>query len=141
MEARQQIERAIRKVADKFPAGQEPVLTDIHVQVIPGSGEIRIYNDDDQELHRCVVEEWIDSPDAFYDEAAEQICQCLASLRESVIDKMAVMQPFSFVLVDEDHETLRDLYLVDDDTLVLSGPLLEGLDEELDAFLRDLMVD
>ena len=42
-------------------------------------------------------------------------------------------------LMDEEGETLCDLYLVDDDTLILSQGLLEGLDEELDQFLRQLM--
>ena len=49
------------------------------------------------------------------------------------------MHPFSFTLVDEDGETLRDLYLVDDDTVILNSTLLEGLDEELDQFLADLL--
>ena len=60
-------------------------------------------------------------------------------MRESIIDHMAVLHPFSFVMVDEDGETLRDLYLVDDDTIILNHTLLEGLDEELDQFLHDLL--
>lgn len=45
------------------------------------------------------------------------------------------MKPYSFVLVDEDRETVAELLLVDDeDTLLLNDELLKGLDEELDAF-------
>lgn len=135
----QQIERALRKVADKFPADQEPVMTDIHMQVKPSSGEILVYNDDDDELFRCVIEQWIDSTDEFYDEAAEQISNCIDALRADVIDRMSVMHPFSFVLIDEDHETLRDIYLVDEDVVMIQGGLLEGLDEDLDQFLEELM--
>lgn len=135
----QQIERAIRKVADNFPAEKDAIMTDIHLQVKPSSGELLAFDDNDEELTRIVVEQWIDSGDELYEEAAEQICQCLGNMRESTIDHMAVLHPFSFVMVDEDGETLRDLYLVDDDTIILNHTLLEGLDEELDQFLHDLL--
>ena len=50
------------------------------------------------------------------------------------------MKPYSFVLVDEDRETVAELLLVDnEDTLLLNDELLKGLDEELDAFLKDLL--
>jgi hypothetical protein len=41
---------------------------------------------------------------------------------------------------DEDGETITDLYIVDDqETMILSGNLLEGVDEDLDAFFKELM--
>jgi hypothetical protein len=43
------------------------------------------------------------------------------------------------VLVDEEHETVADLLLVDDDTMLLNDGLLKGLDEELDDFLKQLL--
>lgn len=135
----QQIERAIRKVADKFSAAEAPVLTDIHLQVKPESGELLVFNDDDEELTRCVVEQWMGQDEDFYDTAADQIRQCLEHLRQDVVDKMNVMHPFCFVLVDEDHETLRDIYLVDDETMILSGRLLDGFEKDLDDFFRHLM--
>ena len=49
------------------------------------------------------------------------------------------MKPFSFVLVDEDKETISDLLLVDDDTLLVNDELLKGLDKELDDFLKNLL--
>ena len=49
------------------------------------------------------------------------------------------MMPFSFVLVDDDKETIAELLLLDDDTLLVNEELLKGLDEELDAFLKDLL--
>ena len=138
----QQIERAIRKVAANFPREAEPVLTDIHLWVNPYTGEMRSYNDDDQELDRCVVEEWIKSPeDDFYERVAPVLRSCIEKMRP-VIEKMNIMRPFSFVLIDEDHETLQDLVLIDDEqTVVLDGNLLEGLEEDLDDFLRKLLAD
>ena len=54
-------------------------------------------------------------------------------------DKLTILKPYSFVLVDEDKETLSELLLVDDDTLLVNDELLKGLDKELDDFLKDLL--
>ena len=98
----QQIERTLHKVIAKFPPEAEPVMTDIHLLVSNYTGEIRTYNDDDEELDRCVVEEWIKSPDEnFYEDIVPILRSCIENLRPS-IGKMSIMQPFSFVLIDED---------------------------------------
>ena len=46
---------------------------------------------------------------------------------------------YSFVLVDEDKETVAELLLIDDDTLLVDDELLKGLDKELDEFLKNLL--
>ena len=41
---------------------------------------------------------------------------------------------------DEEKETISEHLLVDhEETLLISGELLKGLDEELDAFLKELL--
>ena len=137
----QQIQRAIRKIIDKFPASAEPVLTDIHMQVKPESGELLAFDDDMEELTRIVVDQWLEpTEEDLYDAAAIAIKQSISSLRGEV-EQMSVMRPFSFVLMGEDDETMSDLYIVDDDTIILDTELLQGLDEELDQFLEDLLKD
>ena len=54
-------------------------------------------------------------------------------------DKVTILKPYSFVLVDEDKETVTELLLVDDDTMLVNDELLKGLDEELDSFLKELL--
>lgn len=49
------------------------------------------------------------------------------------------MEPYSFTLIDDDKETTSELLLVDSETLIVNDELLKGLDEELDAFLKDLL--
>ncbi|MBO4801164.1 MAG: hypothetical protein J5545_04785 [Bacteroidaceae bacterium] len=140
-QTKSQIERVIRKVAAKFPADADAVLTDIHFQVKPDSGELMTFNDDMEELDRAVIEQWLEPTDEdLYESAAIIIKQCLNQLREEV-DQMSILRPFSFVLMSEDGETLQDLYLVDDDTIILDTELLQGLDKELDDFLEKLMKD
>jgi hypothetical protein len=110
--------------------------------VNPYTGEIRTYNDDDEELDRCVVEQWIKSPqENFYDEVAPILRSCIEGMRPT-LEKMSILRPFSFVLIDEDHETVQDLVIIDnEETMVIDGNLLEGLEEELDDFLKKLLSD
>ncbi len=135
----QQIERALRKAASKFPAEAECLpLTDIHLQVRQECGELRILNDDDDELTRCVVEEWIGNQDEhFYDSVQPILTEAIRRCKD-VTEHVAVLKPYSYVLIGEDHETIADLYLVDDDTIVISGELMEGLNEDLDRFWEEL---
>ena len=137
----QQIQRAIRKVADKFPATADPVLTDIHLQVKPESGELLAFDDNMEELTRIVVDQWLEpTEEDLYDAAAIAIKQSISGMRE-LIDNMSILHPFSFVMMGEDDETMSDLYIVDDETLILDSELLKGLDEELDDFLKNLLKD
>ena len=141
-QTQQQIERAITKVVGKYSQLEEPVLTDIYIQVKQESGEILVYNDDDVELHRCVREEWIgNTQEDFYSQIVPVLSQCISNMR-SVVDSMQIMRPFSFVLIDEEHETVQDIIYIDnEETVILDGKLLEGKDKELEEFLRHLLED
>jgi hypothetical protein len=54
---------------------------------------------------------------------------------------MSVLKPYSFVLEDDDREHVAELYLVDDETVIIDKELMAGLDEDLDHFLDDLLKD
>ena len=121
--------------------GDETVVTDIHLQPNSESGELIIFDDDDQELSRTIINEWVEyESDDFYTVVEPILRAEVEALKESgKLEKLCLMKPYSFVLVDEDKETVAELLLVDeDDTLLLNDELLKGLDEELDAFLKDL---
>ena len=139
----QQVERFIRKVAQKFPAQlseeDNTVLTDIHVRVSQDSGELLAFDDEDNEITRCVVEQWIDNKDEnFYDEVAKTLRDVMRKNSET-IDNLGILKPYSFVLEDDDRENLGELYLADDDTIIVGGDLMENLDSDLDSFLDDLL--
>lgn len=122
--------------------GDETVVTDIHLQPNSESGELIIFDDDDQELSRTIINEWVEyESDDFYTVVEPILRAEVEALKESgKLEKLGLMKPYSFVLVDEDKETVAELLLVDeDDTLLLNDELLKGLDEELDAFLKDLL--
>lgn len=138
-----QIERALKKVANKLELNvtEQKPLTDILMQVKQESGELMVFNDDDEELTRCVIEEWIENKDEdFYLQIQSVLKQAITNLKEKM-ENLPILKPYSFVLIDEDKETINDLYLVDDDTIMLDGDLLKGLDKDLDEFLNHLLKD
>lgn len=135
-----QIERAIGKVADKFPSTDEAMLlTDIHLRVNQETGEFVAFDDDDKEITRCVIEQWIGNTDKdFYETIVSTIRLCIEKHKETV-EAMSILKPYSFVLEDEDKETVAELYVVDDETVIIYPELMAGLDKELDDFLKDLL--
>ena len=134
-----QVERAIRKIAQKFPANDDTsLLTDIHIRVLQESGEILAFDDDDQEITRCVVEKWIDNKDEdFYDQIAV-ILRNIFKRVHSEVDNLGIIKPYSFVLENDDKENVAELYIADDDTVIIGGDLMAGLEKDLDDFINDL---
>lgn len=134
---------ALKAALGKLPLenGQSTIVSDIHLQPHLTSGELMIFDDDDHELSCAVVSEWTDCiPEEFYVQAEQQLRALLQRLeKEGALKGLPLLKPYSFVLVDGERETVAELLLVDDDTMMLSDGLLQGLDEELDAFLKQLL--
>lgn len=135
-----QIERFIKKIVQKFISDEEPtIMTDIHISISQDSGELMAFDDNDNEITRCVVSEWIDNKELdFYDIVASAIRSVLESLHDNV-DNMCILKPYSFVLETDEREHFSELYLVDSDIKIIGGDLMKGLDEDLDRFFNDLM--
>lgn len=134
---------ALKEALRRYMGNEEnAAVTDIHLQPRQDSGELLLFNDDDEELARTVVAEWADyEGDDFYTQTEHVLRSLLVKLKEEgAFNQLNLLKPYSFVLVDEDKETVAELLLLDEeDTLLLSEDLLKGLDEELDAFLNDLL--
>ncbi len=141
MQSHSLIESALKEALSKFSNNEQAVVTDIHLLPKQGSGEFIIFNDDDEELAKVLIEEWVDSDNDNFAVDAERILRnIIIRLQETgVLEGLSLLKPYSFVLVDEEHETVAELLLVDDDTLLVNDELLKGLDEELDAFLKQLL--
>lgn len=138
----QQVDRAIRKVAEKFPlTGEATLLTDIHLRVNQETGELLAFDDEDKEINRCVVEQWIDNKDDdFFDEVAAFIRKRLHA-HAKLVDNLGILKPYAFVLEDEEKEPIAELYVADDDTVILSPIEVDDLEKDLDDFLKDLLKD
>ena len=121
---------------------EENQVTDFYLQPDCQSGKLVLFDDEEVELACVIVDEWVEAnPEDFYADAELSLKKVLNRLREmGVLENLKVLKPYSFVLVDQEKETIADLLLVDDEeTLFLNDELLKGLDDELNAFLKDLL--
>lgn len=136
----QQIERFLKKIAQKFPLNEETSLvTDIHVRVSQESGEMLAFDDDDKEITRCVVEQWIENNDEDFYESVHDILTTTFASMSKTLDNLGILKPYSFVLENDEKEGIAELYLADDDTIIIGKDLMEGLDTDLDSFFDSLM--
>ena len=139
-QTQQQIERFLRKVAQKFTAKESDMpMTDIHLRASQDSGDLMAFDDDDNEISRCVISTWIENKsDNFYQEIAYTLRSELNRMKDT-IDNLSIMKPFSFILEDDEKNNIAELYLVDDDLVMIGGNLMQGLDEDLDNFLQNVL--
>ena len=136
----QQIERFLKKIAQKFPPREDTsIVTDIHVRVSQGSGEMLAFDDDDNEVTRCVVEQWINNNDEDFYNGVEQTLISTFSALSTIADSLGKLKPYSFVLENDDKDTIAELYIADDDTVIIGKDLMEGLDSDLNLFLEKLL--
>lgn len=135
-----QIERFLKKIAQKFPPREDTsIVTDIHVRVSQGSGEMLAFDDDDNEVTRCVVEQWINNNDEDFYNGVEQTLISTFSALSTIADSLGILKPYSFVLENDDKDTIAELYIADDDTVIIGKDLMEGLDSDLNLFLEKLL--
>lgn len=136
----QQIERFLKKIAQKFPPREDTsIVTDIHVRVSQGSGEMLAFDDDYNEVTRCVVEQWINNNDEDFYNGVEQTLISTFSALSTIADSLGILKPYSFVLENDDKDTIAELYIADDDTVIIGKDLMEGLDSDLNLFLEKLL--
>ena len=121
---------------------EQSVVTDIHIMPIRETGEVTV-SDDDRDLVTTQLSDLADIPeDIFYEVMEKALRRILKDIDEvQPLESLAIWKPFSFVLVDDDRETVAELMLFDDDNTLLSQSLMQGLDEELDSFLKDLLAE
>ena len=138
----QQVERALRKISDKFPPNEEAtMLTDIHIRVTQDTGELVAFDDDDNEITRCIIEQWINNTDDDFYEQIVSIIRRSLDAQKALVDNMGILKPYSFVLEDDDKESVGELYLVDDDTVIIDTELMADLDKDHDEFFNQLLKD
>ena len=136
----QQIDRALRKTAEKFPSTEEATqMTDIHLRVTQETGELMAYDDDDNEITRCIIEQWIDNKDDNFYEQIVSIMRRAIDKQKNLVENMGLLKPYAFVLEDDDKESVGELYVVDDNTVIIDTELMADLDKDLDDFFDKLL--
>lgn len=140
------IEKAFVEAIDKLTKEESASLvSDIYVQVDAETGELQIYDDEEQLINKVVIFDWVNSPEeenAFNKKVAAAIKAVLTILStKNAFDSARLVKPFSISLTDEDFVVIEELLFIDDDMLLLDDPLLKDLDADLDNFLAKLLAD
>lgn len=123
-------------------SGEEDQLLSTDFYFMPSQeGRLYVFNDNDEEIATAEVPEWKEyQHETFYTEVETELREAIkAANGEGELERLAVWMPYSFVLVDEERESIAELLLVDEDTLLVTDSLLEGLDDELNAFIDKLL--
>lgn len=129
----------IKKIRD-----ESILLTDIYVSVKCDDLLLSIYDDSENVLFKNTIDEW-----AELKENADFEQNVIDSLRkvlnnESLIkefESLDIDVPFSVVLVNDDHEPVEDLIMIDKDIIFLDDEFIQKIDRELDDFFEKLMSD
>ena len=140
------IEKAFVEAIDKLTKEESASLvSDFYVQVGAETGELQIYDDEEQLINKVVIFDWVNSPEeenAFNKKVAAAIKAVLTILStKNAFDSARLVKPFSISLTDEDFVVIEELLFIDDDMLLLDDPLLKDLDADLDNFLAKLLAD
>lgn len=122
----------------EFITAEETKVTDFHIYVDSNNGDVNIMDDDDRSLARVHILEWEGEQN---EEVFEKELRTILSelYEKGEFDSLNITKPYSFVLTDEDQQSIVDLLIVDNDTIILSEDLLEGFDEEMNDFLKKLL--
>ena len=112
-QTQQQLERFIKKVALKFShPTDDPVVTDIHLRVSQDTGDLFAFDDNDEEITRCIVDKWIETDDdQFFKNIIPHLQAVLIQLSSTI------------------------------EIAIIGGDLMQGLSKDLDAFFKTLDID
>ena len=133
---------ALNKIVTLYTCEEDKLFsTDFYFMPDRDNGRLLITDDNDTEIAQALVPEWAGyTGDDFYTKAEAALLEAIkVANKDGELERLAVWMPYSFVLVDEDRESICDLLLVDDDTLVVTDSLLKGLDIELNEFIEKLL--
>ena len=137
-ETHDKLQSVIEKMTKEFITAEETKVTDFYIYVDGNKGDLTIMDDDDNLLARVHILEWEGEHDEEVFE--KELRNLLGEMHKNGdFENLNIAKPYSFVLTDDDHQSIVDLLIIDDDTIILSEDLLKGFDEEMDEFLKQLL--
>ena len=135
-ETENRLQEVITKMTKEFITAEETKVTDFYINV--NNGVLTIADDDDNCLARVHILEWENEHnEEVFEKALRGILNAMNERGD--FESLNIAKPYSFVLTDDDKQSIVDLLIVDDDTLILSEDLLKGFDEEMNEFLKQLL--
>ena len=131
-------------VSEESPIISRP-LTDLFLLADCATGTLHLYDDEDKEISHVSVFAWAET--GTESEPSEVAIETLRRAGERASSKKASgivpasARPFSIELIRPDFSVIEDLLFLDEDLIKIEPPLLDGVGEELDRFLDELLED
>ncbi|MDD2525405.1 MAG: hypothetical protein PHH63_03705 [Bacteroidales bacterium] len=140
------IEIAIRKAADKYKSEfPESALTDLFIQANQDKAELSVYDDENHLLYSTQIQAWANDEEEGEDEEifnqeAEQVVGAAVRKCESngLFKEINILEPFSVILVDNQFDTISELFTIDSDQLVIGDDLMKDWEKDLDNFMEQI---
>ena len=89
------LEDTLKKAIGKYTCGcEQTIVTDIHLQPNQNSGELSIFDDEDEELANTSIEEWMTyEGDDFYENVERILSSLLCNMKnEGKFDKLTILK-------------------------------------------------
>ncbi|MDD3160828.1 MAG: hypothetical protein PHX49_02740 [Bacteroidales bacterium] len=140
------IEIAIRKAADKYKSEfPESALTDLFIQANQDKAELSVYDDENHLLYSTQIQAWAndeeeDEDEEIFNQEAEQVVGAAVRKCESngLFKEINILEPFSVILVDNQFDTISELFTIDSDQLVIGDDLMKDWEKDLDNFMEQI---
>lgn len=114
-------------------------LTDIFVLVDEESGELSIFDDENNSIVKRAIKEW-ENPEQEINYVKELKAVVQQMDEEDLFKSLEIYTPFSINFADEDFIVIEELLLIEDDSIVrLEDEFLKRMDKEFDEFLDNLL--
>ena len=98
-----------------------------------------IFVSDKLDLARAVIVEFAGFEDEdFYNGILTDLRRAVGDMHAQLLDA-GIMKPYDILLVNDEGETVANLYCVEEDTVVLDNEMIRKIDDDLDNFLKKLM--
>lgn len=137
-ETDKRLQDTIKEMVSRYITATETAVTDFYIKVNSETGILTIEDDDSNQLTTIHIKEWEGADEkAVYEKELRSVLTRMQNSGD--FDSLNIAKPYSFVLTDDDNQSIVDMLIVDDDTLILSEDLLEGFDEEMNDFLKHLL--
>ena len=135
-----QVENLFRQIAEKYPSTEEPSLfTDIHIRLLTETAELLAFDDDEQLIAKIGIASLIDNQPEDPQETITKLLREQLQANTLLVDNLGIQKPYNFVLENEDGEQIAELYVADDDTVIIGDDLMKGLDADLNEFFEQLI--
>ena len=137
-ETDKRLQDTIKEMVSRYITATETAVTDFYIKVNSETGILSIEDDDSNQLTTIHIKEWEGAEEkAVYEKELRSVLTRMQNSGD--FDSLNIAKPYSFVLTDDDNQSIVDMLIVDDDTLILSEDLPEGFDEEMNDFLKHLL--